>query len=69
MRKFLDKFLFYVIGVPIIMVWGLWLIVTGKAKVDWKREFYKQSPFIFWYMLGLFTVQIIKAVSHYYGLR
>jgi hypothetical protein len=68
MRKSLDKFLFYVVGVPIVIVWGLWLVVTGKTKVDWKREFYKQLPFIFWYLLGFCTVKIIKVVSYYYGL-
>jgi hypothetical protein len=54
--------------VPIVIVWGLWLVVTGKTKVDWKREFYKQLPFIFWYLLGFCTVKIIKVVSYYYGL-
>ena len=80
MRK-LGKFIYtlfcYIVIVPVawacLAIYGLWLVATGKAKLDWRGQWKKvwrqATPYCLGYFIGMATVEFGKMVLHYYGLR
>ncbi len=64
MMHYIKRALIYIFIYPIVFVvlafYGFYLIVTGKAKIDWKKEMRTSIPA---FIIGVGFAQVLTALA------